>query len=155
MDLIPASRCPRCGRRCAPPARYCPDDGAAMTRTEVPGYGEVLSFTTLHSPPTGFASPLHMALVELEGGVRFFCHGTATRGLKVGSRVSIEAVDQIYYFSMLSLGERARLFWRRGGIRATQRLAAFARSAAKRLVRPATEGANRDTNGGANGGATG
>ena len=79
----------------------------AMTRTQVPGYGEVLSFTTLHSPPTGFASPLHMALVEMEGGTRFFCHGTGTRGLKVGSRVSIEAVDQIYYFSMLSMGERA------------------------------------------------
>ena len=63
----------------------------AMTRTQVPGYGEVLSFTTLHSPPTGFASPLHMALVEMEGGTRFFCHGTGTRGLKVGSRVSIEA----------------------------------------------------------------
>jgi hypothetical protein len=125
-----------------------------MTRTEVPGYGEVLSFTTLHSPPSGFASPLHMALVEMEGGVRFFCHGTATRGLKVGSRVSIEAVDQIYYFSMLGLGERARLFWRRGGIRATQRLAAFARSAAKRLARTATEGKSRGPNGGANGGTT-
>jgi hypothetical protein len=155
MDLIPASRCPRCGRRCAPPARFCPDDGAAMTRTEVPGYGEVLSFTTLHSPPSGFASPLHMALVEMEGGVRFFCHGTATRGLKVGSRVSIEAVDQIYYFSMLGLGERARLFWRRGGIRATQRLAAFARSAAKRLARTATEGTDRDPTSGANGGTIG
>ena len=97
-----------------------------------------------------------MALVEMEGGVRFFCHGTATRGLKVGSRVSIEAVDQILdYFSMLGLGERARLFWRRGGIRATQRLAAFARSAAKRLARTATESADRDPNSGANGGATG
>ena len=94
-------------------------------------------------------------VVEMEGGVRFFCHGTATRGLKVGSRVSIEAVDQIYYFSMLGLGERARLFWRRGGIRATQRLAAFARSAAKRRARTATERADRDPNGGANGGTTG
>jgi hypothetical protein len=73
----------------------------------------------------------------------------------VGSRVSIEAVDQIYYFSMLSLGERARLFWRRGGIRATQRVAAFARSAAKRLARTAMEGTSRDTNGGANGGSGG
>ncbi len=135
MEGIAASQCPRCGRRCAPPARYCPDDGTAMVGAEVPGYGDVLSFTTLYSPPTGFASPLHMALVELEGGVKFFCHGAATRGLKVGSRVAIEAVDDIYYFSMLSLGDRARLFWRRGGIRATQRIAAFARSAAKRLTR--------------------
>ena len=101
----------------------------------MPAYGEVVSFTTLNSPPTGFASPLHMALVELEGGVKFFCHGAATRGLKIGRRVAIEAVDHIYYFSMLSITERARLFWRRGGIRATQRVAHFARSAAKRLTR--------------------
>ena len=135
MERIPASRCARCGRLCAPPARYCPDDGTPMQPAEVPGYGEVLSFTTLYSPPTGFASPLHMALVQLEDGVNFFCHGAQTRGLKIGSRVAIEAVDQIYYFSMLSLGERARMIWRRGGIRATHRVAAFARSAAKRLSR--------------------
>ncbi|MBI3458445.1 MAG: OB-fold domain-containing protein [Candidatus Rokubacteria bacterium] len=106
-----------------------------MQPAEVPGYGEVISFTTLYSPPTGFASPLHMALVQLEGGVKFFCHGSETRGLRVGSRVAIEAVDHIYYFSMLGLAERARMFWRRGGIRAGHRVAAFVRSAAKRLTR--------------------
>ena len=143
MESIPASRCARCGRVCAPPARYCPDDGRPMQPAEVPGYGEVLSFTTLHSPPAGFASPLHMALVELDGGVRFFCHGAEVEGLKVGSRVALEAVDQFYYFSMLTLGERARMFWRRGGIRATERVAAFARSAAKRLTRGAGEKAPR------------
>ncbi len=135
METIPASRCGRCGRLCAPPARYCPDDATPMQPASVPGYGEVLSFTTLHSPPAGFASPLHMALVQLEGGVKFFCHGTETRGLKIGSRVAIEAVDHIYYFEMLTLGERARMLWRRGGIRATRRVAVFARSAAKRFAR--------------------
>jgi hypothetical protein len=134
MERIPASRCGRCGRVCAPPARFCPDDATSMAPAELPGYGEVISFTTLHSPPSGFASPLHMALVELEGGAKFFCHGSETRGLKVGSQVAIEAVDQIYYFSTLSLGERARLFWRRSGV-GSARLAAFARSAAKRLAR--------------------
>ena len=135
MEPIPASRCPRCGRVCAPPARFCPDDSSQMALTELPGYGEVLSFTVLHSPPAGFAAPLHMALVQLEGGAKFFCHGAETRGLKVGTRVAIEAVDQVYYFSTLSLGERAQLFWRRGGARAGERLSAFARSAAKRLTR--------------------
>jgi hypothetical protein len=106
-----------------------------MQPAGVPGYGEVIAFTTLHSPPAGFASPLHMALVQLEGGVKFFCHGAATRGLRVGSRVAIEAVDHIYYFSMLTLSERARLIWRRGGIRATQRVGVFARSAVKRWVK--------------------
>ena len=135
MERIPASRCARCGRFCAPPVRFCPDDAAVMEPTTLPGYGDVITFTTLHSPPTGFASPLHMALVQLEGGAKFFCHGTETRGLKVGTRVAIEAVDDIYYFSTLTMGERARLFWRRGGIRAGARVAAFARSAAKRLTR--------------------
>ena len=41
----------------------------------MPRLGEVVSFTTLHSPPEGFRSPLHIALVELEGGARFVCHG--------------------------------------------------------------------------------
>ncbi len=134
-EPIPASRCGRCGRLCAPPARFCPDDATPMDTLTVSGYGEVISFTTLHSPPTGFTSPLHMALVELPGGAKFFCHGAETRGLKLGARVSIEAVDQVYYFSMLSLMERAGLFWRRGGVRAGARLSAFARSAAKRLTR--------------------
>jgi uncharacterized OB-fold protein len=132
---IPASRCPRCGRTCAPPARFCPDDGMPMAPTTVPAHGEVISFTTLYSPPTGFASPLHMALVQLAGGARFFCHGTDTKGLRPGSRVAIEAVDDIYYFSTLSLGERAALFWRRRAETATGRVTAFAKSAAKRLLR--------------------
>src|SRR5438093_6018428 len=129
MERIPASRCPQCGRLVAPPARFCPDDARPMERTTLAGYGEVISFTTLHSPPAGFASPLHMALVALDGGANFFCHGSATRGLKIGARVSIEAVDQVYYFATLSLAERANLFWRRGGARTTERLASFARSA--------------------------
>ena len=133
--VIAASRCPRCARTCAPPARYCPDDGLVMTPVTVPAHGEVVSFTTLYSPPTGFASPLHLALVELPGGAKFFCHGAGTKGLRPGARVSIEAVDDIYYFSTLSLAERAALFWRRRAETATGRLSAFAKSAAKRLLR--------------------
>lgn len=135
MEPIPVSRCSRCGRVCAPPARFCPDDATLMEAATLPGDGHVLSFTTLHSPPAGFAAPLHMALVELEGGAKFFCHGTETRGVRIGTRVGIEAVGQVYYFSTLSLGERARLFWSRGGERGSARLAAFARSAAKRFAR--------------------
>jgi uncharacterized OB-fold protein len=133
--VIPASRCPRCARTCAPPARFCPDDGIAMGPATVPARGEVVSFTTLYSPPTGFASPLHLALVELPGGAKFFCHGTGTKGLRPGSRVAIEAVDDVYYFSTLSLAGRAALFWRRRAETATGRLSAFARSAAQRLLR--------------------
>ena len=133
--VISASRCPRCARTCAPPARFCPDDGTPMTPVTVPARGEVVSFTTLYSPPTGFASPLHLALVELPGGAKFFCHGAATKGLRLGSHVAIEAVDDIYYFSTLSLTERAALFWRRRAETATGRVSGFAKSAAKRLFR--------------------
>jgi len=49
--------------------------------------------------------------------------------------VSIEAVDDIYYFSTLSLAERAALFWRRRAETASGRLSAFAKSAAKRILR--------------------
>jgi len=139
-ESIPASRCTRCGRLVAPPAPFCPDDGAPMRETTTPGYGEVVSFTTLHSPPTGFASPLHLALVQLDGGARFFCHGAETRGLRLGARVTIEAVDQVYYFSALSLAERAGLFWRRRSARVGQRLSAVVRSGAKRLVRRSRDG---------------
>jgi len=107
---------------------------ATLTDSTVPAHGEVVSFTTLYSPPTGFASPLHLALVELPGGAKFFCHGAGTKGLRPGARVSIEAVDDIYYFSTLSLAERAGLFWRRAET-ASGRFSAFAKSAAKRLLR--------------------
>ena len=73
-----------------------------------PPLGEVVSFTTLHSPPEGFRAPLHLALVELEGGARLFCHGTATEGVKIGSHVSVEAVDSVFYFSHIGFTDRAR-----------------------------------------------
>jgi hypothetical protein len=103
-----------------------------MTPTTVPGVGEIVSFTTLHSAPEGFRSPLHIAIVELEGGARFVCHGDETRGLRIGSSVAIEAIDDVYYFSHLGALERARLFWRRAG-HAGDRVNAIARSLAKRV----------------------
>jgi hypothetical protein len=103
-----------------------------MTPTTVPGVGEIVSFTTLHAAPEGFRSPLNIAIVELEGGARFVCHGDETRGLKIGSSVAIEAIDDVYYFSHLGALERARLFWRRAG-HAGDRVNAIARSLAKRV----------------------
>jgi len=132
IETIAASRCPRCDVVVAPPATYCPRHPVRMVPVRLPGAGEVVSFTTLHSPPEGFRSPLNLALVELEGGARFFCHGAQTRGLKVGSAVAIEAVDDVYYFSNLSALDRARLFWRRAG-RAGDRVNAIARSVVKKV----------------------
>lgn len=132
IETIAASRCPRCDVVVAPPATYCPRHPVRMVPVRLPGAGEVVSFTTLHSPPEGFRSPLNLALVELEGGARFFCHGAQTRGLKVGSAVAIEAIDDVYYFSHLSALDRARLFWRRAG-RAGDRVNAIARSVVKKV----------------------
>lgn len=134
IPTIPASRCPRCGLVVAPPATYCPHHPTRMTPTTVAGVGEIVSYTTLHSPPEGFRSPLSIALVELEGGARFLCHGGRTRGVRIGSRVGIEAVDDVYYFSSLGALDRARLFWRRAG-RAGDRLHAISRSVVRRLWR--------------------
>ena len=138
QEVLAASRCPRCRRVVAPPAPMCPDHPVAMELVEVPAVGEVVSFTTLHSPPEGFRSPLHIAIVELDGGGRFVCHGAGTRGLKVGATVAIEAVDDVYYFSHLGAMERARLFWRRAG-HAGDRVNAIARSVAKRVRSLATK----------------
>ena len=132
IDMIAASRCPRCDAVVAPPAVYCPWHPVPMTPTVLPGVGEIVSFTTLHAPPVGFKSPLHIAIVELDGGARFVCHGAKTAGLKIGSSVAIEAVDDIYYFSHLGAVDRARLFWRRAG-HAGERVNAIARSLAKRM----------------------
>src|SRR5262245_20874283 len=120
----------RARRRAA--SRWCPRHPVEMAHTSVAGAGDVISFTTLHSPPGGFRSPLHIALVELVGGARFICHGAETTGLKIGSRVAIEAVGNVYYFSHLSAMDRVRLFWSRAG-RAGERVNAIAQSLAKRV----------------------
>ena len=123
----------------APPAAYCPWHPVPMTPTTVAGVGEVVSFTTLHAAPEGFRSPLNIAIVELEGGARCVCHGDETRGLKIGSTVAIEALDDVYYFSHLGAVERARLFWRRAG-HAGDRVNAIARSLAQRVWLRGTRG---------------
>src|SRR5207244_4666018 len=76
IETIQGSRCPRCEMVVAPPASWCPHHPVKMEPASFPGIGEVITFTTLFSPPEGFKSPLHLALVELDGGARFVCHGS-------------------------------------------------------------------------------
>jgi hypothetical protein len=139
METIAASECPRCDMVAAPPTTYCPRHPVPMTPITLPGIGEIVSFTTLHTPPAGFRSPLHIAIVELEGGGRFVCHGAEVQGLKIGATVAIEAIDNVYYFSHLGAMERARLFWRRAG-RSGDRVNAIARSLVKRVWKSRTAG---------------
>ncbi len=132
IESIAASRCPKCAVVVAPPAAYCPRHPVAMTPVDLPGIGQVVTFTTLHSAPEGFKSPLHIAIVELEDGARFVCHGSQTKGVRIGTTVAIEAIDNVYYFSHLGTLDRARVFWRRAG-HAGDRMNAIARSLAKRV----------------------
>ena len=71
-----------------------------------------------------------VALVELDGGARLFCHGEETRGVKIGSRVSVEDVNSVFYFSNMGFADRARLFWRRAGYRG-EKVAAIGKSFVK------------------------
>jgi len=132
METIAASRCPDCGWMVAPPARICPRHPVEMTPTEVSGYGSVLSYTTLTVAPEGFKPPLHIAVVELQGGARIFCHGKETRALKIGRRVAIEQVDGIFYFANLGIADRVTLFWKRRGA-APERTRDAVKSAVKRF----------------------
>ena len=101
--------------------------------------GEVVSFTTLYSPPEGFRSPLHIAIVELEDGARLFCHGAETRGVKIGSQVAVEDVDSVFYFSHIGFADRARLFWRRAGYRG-EKVAAIGKSFVKGFLKGRSRG---------------
>lgn len=61
---------------------------------------------------------------------RLLCHGGETEGVKIGSHVSVEAADAIFYFSHMGFADLARLFWRRAGARG-ERLASIGKSVVK------------------------
>jgi hypothetical protein len=92
----------------------------------------VLSYTTLMSAPEGFKPPLHIAVVELPGGARVFCHGKETRELKIGRRVAIEQVDGVFYFAHFGIADRVTMFWKRRGA-APERTTGALKSAVKRF----------------------
>jgi hypothetical protein len=132
METIAASRCPECGWVVAPPVRICPRHPVEMAPVEISGYGSILSYTTLTVAPEGFKPPLHIAVVELPGGARIFCHGKETRALKIGRPVAIEQVDGIFYFASLGIADRVSLFWKRRGA-APERTREAVKSAVKRF----------------------
>ncbi len=133
MEMIRASRCPRCGRNFVPPIRICPDHPVETEPAVVSGYGSVVSYTSLSSGPEGFKAPLQIAMVELSGGARIFCHGKEESGLRIGRRVLIEQVDGIFYFAHLNLADRVALFWKREGT-AHVRTGSGIKGTGKRLI---------------------
>lgn len=63
--------CPHCDVKIFPPRDICPDCGKeAKDEFAFSGHGEVYSYTTVYSAPTGFEHtiPYTVALVQLEEG---------------------------------------------------------------------------------------
>ena len=63
--------CPHCQAKIFPPRDVCPEcGGEAKTLYNFSGRGEVYSYTTVYTPPTGYeeSAPYTVALVKLEEG---------------------------------------------------------------------------------------
>lgn len=70
---LEAATCDGCGAAAYPPRPVCPScHGRSFSKTVLPRTGKVVTFTIVRVPPAGFTdqSPLVIALVEIEGGVR-------------------------------------------------------------------------------------
>uniref|UniRef100_A0A7C2VMA7 Zn-ribbon domain-containing OB-fold protein n=1 Tax=Ignisphaera aggregans TaxID=334771 RepID=A0A7C2VMA7_9CREN len=70
---LEGSRCKKCGKTFYPPKPACPYCGYKETeRVELPKRGRVVSWTVEYTVPEGYraGSPLVIALIELENGVR-------------------------------------------------------------------------------------
>jgi len=66
--------------------------------------GTILSYTTLQMPPDGFSSPLTMALVELERGVRILCLGNEEETFEpvIGAAIEISLDrEERFHFHLL------------------------------------------------------
>jgi len=92
---IQASRCRTCERAIVPPRKTCPYCGinvGEMTQVNLDALGVVLSYTILEMPPSGFESPVLLALVELDQGARIL--GLADKNdidnIEIGKEVEIE-----------------------------------------------------------------
>ena len=70
---LEASQCSVCSKVLYPPRVACPACGGREFATvTLPRTGKILTFTVVRVPPAGFTeqSPLPIALVELENGIR-------------------------------------------------------------------------------------
>jgi uncharacterized OB-fold protein len=70
---LEAAQCNGCSKILYPPRASCPScGGREFDSVTLPRTGKILSYTVVRVPPAGFTeqSPLPIALVELENGVR-------------------------------------------------------------------------------------
>ncbi len=92
MTLIHGSYCKSCNHVVVPPREVCPYCGLAageMESVDLKPDGTIVSFTTLEMPPSGFAPPVLLALVELERGATVLSIGEeeSAERIEIGSKV--------------------------------------------------------------------
>lgn len=93
-----AHRCPN-DHLTYPAHRVCPDCGESQTETVdlSEREGEILTWTTATTTPTGVREPNHLAIVafEVDGQTVRTLGGTTTDDVSVGDRVRPVYVDQL------------------------------------------------------------
>lgn len=81
------SKCEKCGELYYPPRTLCKQCGERTTEFKFSGKGEIVSYTTVHSPPSGFQKPYSLAIIKLEEGPTVLGMLTNTSIPKIGARV--------------------------------------------------------------------
>ena len=113
MGSLTMTKC-SCGTVHLPPRARCINCSLLTESMEIENLGSILTYTILHATPEGFNSPLILGLIELnyEKSINFedntykpvkpkiVCVGRISENdLKIGLEVSIEYIDDKYYFS--------------------------------------------------------
>ncbi len=65
--VLAGTTCP-CGECHMPGRRICECGNTDLETFEFSGRGEIVSYTTIYTGPSGFSTPYHVALIRLEEG---------------------------------------------------------------------------------------
>jgi hypothetical protein len=92
-----AARCTECDTRMLPPRPACYGCGSrAVTLSEQPRTGEVISYTSVNRPPSAFdhLAPITVAVVELDSSARLTGRVAAPlEDVSIGDRVELRVQD--------------------------------------------------------------
>lgn len=92
-----AARCTECETQMLPPRPACYGCGSrAVTLSEQPWTGEVMSYTSVNRPPSAFEhlAPITVAVVELDSSARLTGRVAASlENLTIGDRVELRVYD--------------------------------------------------------------
>ncbi len=92
-----AARCTECDAHLLPPRPACYGCGSrAVTLSEQPRTGEVVSYTSVHRPPSAFErlAPITVAVVELDSSARLTGRVDASLDdVAIGDRVELRVRD--------------------------------------------------------------